>query len=140
MAIPDYAPASNPFSAGDDFPSTDGSVTLPGGVDAVMADYVHAVDAEHEIRVVTSWSGKEKRSLKKPARTRFKITFAQLTPTDADTLWHHFLAQTGTLSQFTYYDYLSGESFTVRYETPTMSRETFLFEAERVGVTLIEVL
>lgn len=140
MANPDYTPVSNPFSAGGDFPSTDGSVTLPSGVTAVYADYAYEVSVSHKNLIIESWSGKEKRTEQAPARKRFKISFEYLTPTDMNTLWNHYLAQKGTLTSFTYYDYLSGESFTVRYANDSMSRETFEFEAERGGLELVEVL
>lgn len=141
MALPVYDPGvGNPFSAGDDFPSTGTGVTLPGSVTAVFADYVYPVEATFVNRVVESWDGHEKRGSQKPLRRRWKIAYEQLTPTDADTLWNHFIAQTGSLTAFTYVDYLSDESFTVRYDMDGMTRETFLFEAERGGVNLVEVL
>jgi hypothetical protein len=140
MPVPDYNPASNDFSSGDDFPSTATGVTLPGGVDAVEADYSYVGSADFGTIVNTSWGGKEKRTAKVPKRLKFNITFDQLTPTDADTLFHHFLAQEGQLYAFSYFEYLSEEEFTCRYDMPMMDRETFLFEAEKVGLQLIEVL
>lgn len=138
--MPTYDPATNPFDPGDDFPSTDASVTLPSGVDAVFSDYSYTVEVGITSLIMESWSGKEKRSAKVPERRTFKLTFDQLTDTDADTLWNHYLAQEGTLTAFSYYDYLSGEQFTVRYAKNAMSRETFLYEAEKVGLELVEVL
>lgn len=140
MATPNYDPASNPFDPGDDFPSTDPSTTLPDGVTAVYADYPYEVSVSHKNLVVESWSGKEKRSQQAPARRRWRIGFDYLSPTDADTLWNHYLAQNGTLVTFSYFDYVSGEEFTVRYVTDAMIRETFLYEAEKSGVELVEVL
>lgn len=140
MADPVFDPASNPFSQGDDFPTTDPLVTLPGGVSAVEPDYGYQVSVGHETLVTTSWSGKEKRSAKGPARRKWRVAFENLTPTEADTLWNHFLAQEGRRYSFTYYDYLSGEAFTVRYDMEAMTRETFLYQAEKASIELIEVL
>jgi len=141
MATPNYAPEENPFSLGDDFPSTDGSVTLPDGVTAVYADYSYPVSVEHKNLVVESWSGEEKRSEQAPARRRWNIQFGgAIPPGDMDTLWNHFLAQKGDLHSFAYFDYLSGEEFNVRYASGSMTRETFLFEAEKAGLELVEVL
>lgn len=140
MANPVYTPASNPYASGNDFPSTAAGVTLPGGVAAVYCDYPHSASVAFQNVVTKSWSGKEKRSAKQAARKSFSLQFAQLSPTDGDTLWNHYLAQRGTLYSFTYKDYLSGESFTVRYDMDSLDRETFLFEAEKTGIKLIQVL
>lgn len=140
MATPVYTPGSNPFSAGNDFPSTAAGVTLPGGVSAVICDYPHVASVAFENIVVRSWSGKEKRAAKVPARKKFVLRFEMCTPTEMDTLWNHYLAQSGTLTQFTYKEYNSGESFTCRYENESLDRETFVFEAEKTGITLIQVL
>ena len=135
-----YAPGSNPFSAGGDFPSTATGVTLPGGVDAVFCDYPYTVSVEVPANIVTSWDGHEKRSAKGVARKRFVLKFEHLDPDDANAVWNHFLAQSGPLEDFSYFDYVSEEEFTVRYDMDEMSRETFLFEVERAGVRMIEVL
>lgn len=140
MANPVFKPASNPFDPGDDFPSTAVGVTLPDGVAGVEPDYEYEVSAVFKNLVVESWSGKEKRSEQAPVRRRWKISFLQLTPTDANTLWSHYLAQKGDLHSFAYFDYLSGEEFTARYANGTMSRSTFLYEAEKSGIELVEVL
>jgi hypothetical protein len=140
MAAPDYLQGSNPFDPQDDFPSTAVAVTLPIGVDAVEADYSYSVEATHETIVNTSWGGKEKRTAKAPVRRIFKILFDQLTPAAADALWGHFLAQEGRLYNFDYYEYLSDVAYDCRYNMDSMDRETFLYEAEKVGLELIEVL
>jgi len=139
MAV-DYNPGSNPFSAQDDFPSTPDAVDLPDGVDAVEADYSYEGSVDFGTIINTSWGGKEKRTAKIPKRLSFNIVFDNLTPTDANTLWNHFLAQEGQLYTFSYFEYLSEEEFTCRYDIPMMDRETFLFEAEKIGLQLIEVL
>lgn len=140
MALPDYVPSSNPFAAGDDFPSTAAGVTLPGGVTAVICDYPHKASVGFTNLIVESWNGSEKRSAKGDGRIRFSLRFEQLTPTDGNTIWNHYLAQHGTLNSFSYFDYLSGEEITVRYATEVLDRETFLFEAEKAGIDLIQVL
>lgn len=141
MSSPTFEPVSNPFSANDDFPSTDGSVTLPEEVTAgVYCDYPATVEVTFENRVTTSWSGVEKRASKVGARKRFLLRFEQLTAADADVLWNHYLAQSGTLYAFSYFDYQSGEEFTVRYAKEVMSREVFVHDAERIGIELVEVL
>lgn len=138
--MPTYVPGSNPYSSGDDFPSTSSSTTLPGGVTAVVCDYPHAVDVAFKNIVHESWDGSEKRSSQGAARLRFKLRFEQLTPTDGDTLWNHYLAQSGDLHSFSYFDYLSDEEISVRYASKAMSRSTFIFEAEKVGIELVQVL
>lgn len=140
MADPSYSPVSNPFSAGDDFPSTDPAVSLPSGVAAVFCDYPHKAEAVFENLVVTSWNGKEKRSAKTGRRIKFVLRFEQISVDDGNALYNHFLAQLGDLHSFTYIDYLSGEEFTVRYNMSSMSRETFVFQAERSGIELITVI
>lgn len=137
MAI--YSPATNPFSAGDDFPSTSDLATLPEGVSPVFCDYPHTAELTFGNLIVSSWNQSEKRSAKSSAKRRFMLRFEQLTVEDGDILWYHYLAQLGTLHAFTYYDYLSDEAFTVRYAEETLSRETFVFGAERVGIKLMEV-
>ena len=139
MAV-DFNPGTNPFAAQGDFPSTPGAVTMPDGVDPVEADYSYTGSVDFGTIINTSWGGKEKRAAKIPKRLIFDIAFDNLTPTDANTLWNHFLAQEGQLYAFSYYEYLSEEAFTCRYDMPMMDRETFLYEAEKVGLRLIEVL
>lgn len=139
MANPVYSPATNPFSAGDDFPSTSTFATLPSGVVPVFCDYPHVAEIGFTNLIVTSWNNSEKRSAKAPAKRRFSLRFEQLTVEDGDVLWYHYMAQLGTLHAFTYYDYLSDEAFTVRYAKETISRESFVFGAERVGIELMEV-
>ena len=139
MAV-DFNPGSNPFDPQDDFPSTPGAVTLPDGVTAVEADYSYVGSTDFGTIVNTSWGGKEKRTAKVPGRLKFNITFDQVTPTDANTLWNHFLAQEGQLYAFGYFEYLSEEEFTCRYDMTIMDRETFLYEAEKIGIQLVEVL
>jgi len=139
MAV-DYNPGTNPFDPQDDFPSTATGVVLPGGVDAVEADYSYIGSVDFKTIINESWGGKEKRTAQVPARLRFKIIYDQLTPTDANTLWNHYLAQEGQLYAFSYFEYLSEEEFSVRYNMPSMDRETFLYEAEKTGIELIQVL
>lgn len=140
MPSPVYAPETNPFDPGDDFPSTGAGVTLPDGVAGVYCDYPHHAKATFDNLVVTSWSGMEKRTAKVPRRLAFELRFEQLSPTDLNTLYNHFIAQQGRLYSFSYVDYASGEDFTVRYDMDEMDRETYLFEAEKTGIKLIEVL
>ena len=136
----DYVPTTNPFAAGDDFPSTSATADLPTGVSGVFCDYPHKAEVSFANLVVESWSRQEKRSAKGPARMRFYLRYEQLTPTDGNTLWNHFLAQEGSLQTFSYFDYVSDEEFTVRYANDQIDRETFLFEAEKTSIELIEVL
>jgi len=98
---------------------------------------------EFKNAVVASYSGKEKRSAMMPARKVFNLRFEQLTHADADALWNHYLAQSGTLESFSYQDYNEdpgNPAHTVRYQNESLSRESFIYDAERVGITLIEVL
>jgi hypothetical protein len=106
----------------------------------VDCDYPHAAVVKFENVISTSYSGKEKRATKVPERRMFRLRFEQLTHADADTLWDHYRGQTGTLTSFSYTDYNSGETFTVRYVNDSLSRESFIFDAERVGIELIEVI
>ena len=99
MAAPDYVPASNPFSAGDDFPSTAAGVSLPGATAAVYCDYPHTASVAFENLVVPSWDGSEKRSAKVAARLRFSLQFEMLSPTDANTLWNHYLIHRGLFTR-----------------------------------------
>jgi hypothetical protein len=140
MPTEDFVPASNPFSAGDDFPSTVAAVTHPAGTTEVMCDYPHKVTATHKNIVTTSWSGKEKRAVQQVVRLEISLRFEALTPTDANMLFWHFLAQGGDLSSFTYYDYVSEEAITVRYNMKSMSREQFIYQAENVSLDMIQVL
>ena len=107
---------------------------------SVECDYPHKATVDFVNVISTSYSGKEKRASKVPARFTFNLRFEQLTHADADTLWNHYRGQSGTLTGFSYTDYNSSEVFTVRYANESLSRESFIFDAERVGITLIEVL
>jgi hypothetical protein len=133
-------PGTNPFSSGDDFPSTATGVTLPGGVSAVFCDYPYSASVEFDNVIVKSWSGKKKATSKGAQRLRWNLAFEQLTPADQNALWNHFLAQSGNLATFSFFDYLTDEEFTVRYDMTEMSRETFLFQAEKTGIKLVEEL
>lgn len=139
MADPIYAPGANPFDPGDDFPSTAAGVTLPPAVTAVEPDYTYAVGGDFKTRTVEALDGTEKRSAQGALRRKWKIAFDNLTPDDANTLWNHYLAQSGPLASFNLYDYVSEETFSVRYGA-RMNRQTFVFEAERIGVELVEVI
>ena len=134
MPAPNYDGAGNPFTAGDAFPSN--SAASP----YIDCDYPHAATIEFGTTISTSFSGKEKRSARVGARKIFALRFEQLTHADGDVLWNHYLAQSGTLSSFNYKDYNSGETVTVRYQNESLSRESFIYDAERVGISLIEVL
>jgi len=132
MPLPNYDGAGNPYSAGSAFPTAD-----------VECDYPHTAIVEFKNAVVTSYSGKEKRSAMMSARKVFNLRFEQLTHADADALWNHYLAQSGTLESFSYQDYNEdpgNPAHTVRYQNESLSRESFIYDAERVGITLIEVL
>lgn len=140
VARPTYLLTSNPFSPGDDFPSSGESVELPLGIMPVLCDYPHAAEVGFGNLIVASWNQAEKRFNKSDARRRFTLRFEHLTVEESDVLWYHYLAQRGTLHSFVYYDYLSGEAFTVRYNTDVAKRETYLHEVERQGVELIEIV
>tara|TARA_R110000787_G_scaffold79469_3_gene173688 strand:- start:4794 stop:5168 length:375 start_codon:yes stop_codon:yes gene_type:complete len=107
---------------------------------SVECDYPHKAMVDFVNVISTSYSGKEKRASKVPARFTFVLRFEQLTHADGDTLWNHYRAQLGTLSSFNYTDYNSGEIFSVRYADQSLTRDSFIFDAEKIGITLIEVL
>jgi len=128
MPLPNYDGAGAP-GAGSAFPNT------------VDCDYPHTAMLTFENVISTSYSGKEKRATKIPARRVFSLRYEQLTHADADILWNHYLAQNGTLTSFEYTDLNSGEVYAnVRYRNTSLSRNSFIFDAERVGIELIEVL
>jgi hypothetical protein len=134
MPKPNYDGAGNPYTAGSAFPTS-----------TIDCDYPHTATVEFKNAVVVSYGGKEKRSAMVPARKIFTLRFEQLTHADADVLWNHYLAQSGTLESFSYQDYNEDPtnyppSYTVRYQNESLSRESFIYDAERVGITLIEVL
>lgn len=127
--MPNYDGAGNPYSPGSAFPAS-----------TVDCDYPHSALVQFGNVISTSYSGKEKRSAMMPARRVFTLRFEQLTHADGDALWNHYLAQSGTLTSFSYTDYNSSETYTVRYQNESLDRSSFIFDAERVGITLIEIL